>query len=120
MFPMAQFQILDDLMKISGSSKLHDCMRVWFVQQSHEDSFCAKLIHACCEHLRRVMAKNRVMIADMEALGHRGLALDSLDALKKTQERHRALLELLVDLCAQAKAGVREEEGNAMKMNDFN
>ena len=66
------------------------------------------------------MAINHTMILNMEALGPRGVALDSLDALRKTQEKHRVLLEKLVNLFNQAKAGVREEESNAIKMNGYN
>ena len=85
------------------------------MQQSCGDDALSKLIFDCCQHLRRVMAKNHTMILNMEALGARGVALDSLDALRKTQERHRVLLEKLVilfNLC--------EEESNAKRMNEFN
>ena len=76
------------------------------------------MLFACCQHLRRVMAKNHTMIVNMEALGARGVALDSLDALRKTQERHRVLLEKLNNLFNQAKSDVCEEESNDMKMNE--
>ena len=46
--------------------------------------------------------------------------MDTLEALRKTQEKHRVLLEKLAELFSQAKAGVREEETNAIKMNEFN
>ena len=60
------------------------------------------------------------MILNLEALGARGVALDSLDALRNTQEKHRVLLGKLVNLFNQAIAGVSEEESNAKKMNEFN
>ena len=117
---MTNFELLENLINILGSSKLHDCMRLWFVQQACEEDAFSKLLFDCCHHLRRVMAINHTMILNMEALGPRGVALDSLDALRKTQEKHRVLLEKLVNLFNQAKAGVREEESNAIKMNGYN
>ena len=60
------------------------------------------------------------MMADMEALGDRGVAVNCLKALRKTHSRHRAMIELLEDLLGQAQAGVHEEESNAVKMNENN
>ncbi|PWA55419.1 hypothetical protein CTI12_AA370010 [Artemisia annua] len=117
---MAQFQILDQLMNLAGSSNLHDRMRVWFVQQAMEDSAFANLLFVCCQHLRRVMNKHRIMMVDMEALGDRGVAVDSLEALRKSYNRQKSMLEIMTDLLAQARSGVREEEGNAVKMNENN
>ena len=117
---MANFELLENLMNISGSSELHDFMRLWFVQQSCEEDAFSKLLFDCCHHLRRVMAINHTMILNMEALGARGVALDSLDALRKTQERHRVLLEKLNNLFNQEKVDVCEEESNDKKMNEFN
>ncbi|PWA36624.1 hypothetical protein CTI12_AA598060 [Artemisia annua] len=110
---MAQFQILDELMNLAGSSNLHDRMRVWFVQQAMEDSAFANLLFVCCQHLRRIMNKHQIMMVDMEALGDRGVAVDSLEALRKSYNRQKSMLEIMKDLLAQARSGVREEEGNA-------
>ncbi|PWA49977.1 hypothetical protein CTI12_AA469990 [Artemisia annua] len=115
---MADFELLENLMNVSRSFKLHDCMCLWFVNQPCEDDAFSKLLFACCQHLRRVMAKNYTMIVNMEALGARGLALDFLDALRKTQERHCVLLEKSNNLFIQANAGVCEKESNAKKMNE--
>ena len=45
----------------------------------------------------------------MEAFGHRGVAIHSLDGLTMTQERIRVLIEKLVNLYKLSKAGVGEE-----------
>ncbi|PWA72877.1 exostosin-like protein [Artemisia annua] len=95
-----------------------DKRRLYKHMAACEDDAFSKLLFACCQHLRRVMAKNHTMIVNMEALGARGVALDSLDALINTHERHRVLLEKLNSLFNQAKAGVCEEESNAKKMNE--
>ncbi|PWA89150.1 hypothetical protein CTI12_AA114830 [Artemisia annua] len=50
----------------------------------------------------------------MEALGDRGVVVDSLEALRKTYNRHKSMLEIMTDLLAQARSGVREEEANAL------
>lgn len=60
------------------------------------------------------------MMENMEGLCSSDVAMESLNALKKTQKRHQVLLEELNDLFYYAKAGVCEEEYNAMKMNEFN
>lgn len=44
------------------------------------------------------------MILNMEGLGGRGVALDSLDAVRNIQEKHLVLLGKLVNLFNQAKA----------------
>ena len=59
-------------------------------------------------------------MVDIEALGDRGVAVDSLEALRKTYNRHKSMLEIMTDLLAQARSGVSEEEGNAVKMNENN
>lgn len=117
---MAEFQILEHLMKLAGSANLNDRMRLWFVKQADEELALGNLLFVCCEHMRRVMAKNRIMTVDLEALGNRGVATDCLDALRTTQTRHKAMLEVLTDMLAQVNAGVREEESNAIKMNENN
>ena len=90
------------------------------MQQSGEELALSNMIFVCCEHLRRVMNKNRIMIVDMEALGDRGVAKDCLVALRKTQARHKFMLELLTDLLTQVNAAFREEEANAASMNENN
>ncbi|PWA52344.1 hypothetical protein CTI12_AA454640 [Artemisia annua] len=107
-------------MNVAGSPKLHDGMRLWFVQQGDETDALSKLIFSCCMHLRRVIAKNHSMMANMEGLCDRDVAMESLVSLKKTQERHQLMLNKFNDLFNEAKDGVREEVANAVKMNKFN
>ncbi|PWA57145.1 protein PRD1 [Artemisia annua] len=98
--PMADFELLENLMNVSGSFKLHDCMRLWFMYQPCEDDAFSKLLFACCQHLRRVMAKNYTMIVNMEALGARGVALDFLGLELPSEEIQGEILFLLYKLCA--------------------
>lgn len=79
-------------MHVSGPSNLNDCMRLWFVQQAGEDDALWKLLFACCQHLRRVMAKNHTMIANMESLRGSDVIMQSLNALSKTQRGTGCLL----------------------------
>ncbi|PWA77087.1 hypothetical protein CTI12_AA229780 [Artemisia annua] len=106
-----------DLPCITATSNLESA---GYREQAMEDSAFANLLFVCCQHLRRVMNKHRIMMVDMEALGDRGVAVDSLEALRKTYNRHKAMLEIMTDLLAQARSGVSEEEGNAVKMNENN
>ena len=117
---MVDFEMVQNLMIVSGSSKLHDGMHLWFVQQGDEADALSKLIFSCCHHLRRVIAKNHIKMANMEGLCDRDVAMESLVSLRNTQERHELMLKKFIVLFKQAKHGVGEEVANAIKMNKFN
>ena len=117
---MAYFHNLNHLMELAGSSNLSDGMRLCFVQQATEDSAFSNLLFACCEHLRRVMTKNRVKMVNMETLALSVVTVACSDAMMRTQERHRAMLGVLTNLFIQAQAGVNEKESNVAKMNQNN
>nr|GEZ79972.1 hypothetical protein [Tanacetum cinerariifolium] len=74
---MAIFEVLDELMEITGLTELHKRMRFW----------------------------RRVLICEMEALGDRGVAVDSLECLKQTHTRETAKLACLTDVMAETLAG---------------
>ena len=105
---MADFEMVQNLMNVSGSSKLNDGMRLWFVQQGDEADALSKLIFSCCHHLRRVI-ENHIMMASMEGLCDRDVAMESLVYLSKTQERHELMLKKFIVLFKQAKHGVGEK-----------
>nr|GEW48100.1 hypothetical protein [Tanacetum cinerariifolium] len=70
----------------------------------------AKKIHDCCNDLRRKNARCRVLIHEMEALGERGVAIDSLESLKQTYARETAKLAALTYVIAESLAGIHEKE----------
>ena len=117
---MDQFENLNHLMELVGSPNLHDGMRLWFIQHATEDSSLGSLLFACCEHLRKVMTKNCVMMFNMETLVSGVVSVGCADAMNRTQERHRVMLGVLTNLLFQVQAGVHEEKGNATKMNQNN
>ncbi|GKE81730.1 hypothetical protein Tco_1551730 [Tanacetum coccineum] len=69
---MATFEVLDELMEITGSTELHKRMRFWFVQEIAEEEGLLKFLRDRCDDLRRKNARHRVLIHDIEALGERG------------------------------------------------
>nr|GEX12781.1 hypothetical protein [Tanacetum cinerariifolium] len=75
---MATFEVLDELIEITGSTELHKRMRFWFVQEIAEEEGLLKFLHDRCDDLRRKNVRRCVLIREMEALGERGVAVDSL------------------------------------------
>ncbi|GJT99512.1 hypothetical protein Tco_1109851 [Tanacetum coccineum] len=91
---MATFEVLNELMEITGSMELHKRMRFWG------------------ENVRR-----RVLIREMEALGERGVAVDSLECLKETHARETAKLAALTDAMVKSLAGIYEKERHVARMD---
>ncbi|GJR17036.1 hypothetical protein Tco_0965563 [Tanacetum coccineum] len=91
---MATFEVLDELMDITGSTNLHKRMRFWFVQEIAEEEGLLKFLRDRCDDLRRKNVRHRVLIHEMEALGEHGVAVDSLESLKQTHAR-----ETSFDIC---------------------
>ncbi|GJX12364.1 hypothetical protein Tco_0204122 [Tanacetum coccineum] len=104
-------------MEIIGSTKLHKCMQFWFVQEIAEEKGLLKFIRDRCDDSRRKNIRRRVLIHEMEALGERGVAVDSLKYLKQTHARETAKLAALTDAIAESLASIHEKEHHAAKMN---
>ncbi|GJX75337.1 hypothetical protein Tco_0313932 [Tanacetum coccineum] len=114
---MATFEVLDELMEITGSTELHKRMRFWFVQEIAEEEGLLKFLRDRCDDLRRKNARRRVLIREMEALGERGVAVDSLESLKQTHDRETAKLAALTDAIAESLAGIHEKERHVAKID---
>ncbi|GJT82351.1 hypothetical protein Tco_1056693 [Tanacetum coccineum] len=114
---MATFEVLDELMEITGSTELHKNMRFWFVQEIAKEEGLLKFLPDCCDDLRRKNARRRVLIREMEALEERGVAVDSLECLKQTHARKTAKLAGLTDVMAETLAGIHEKEGHKARMD---
>ncbi|GJW52573.1 hypothetical protein Tco_0096658 [Tanacetum coccineum] len=107
---MATYKVLDELMKITGSTELHKRMRFWFVQEIAEEEGLLKFLRDRCDDLRRKNVRRRVLICEMEALGERGVAVDSLESLKQTHARETAKLAALTDAITESLASIHEKE----------
>nr|GEZ07358.1 glycoside hydrolase, family 79 [Tanacetum cinerariifolium] len=59
----------------------------------------------------------RVLIREMEALGERGVAVDSLESLKQTHDRETAKLVALTYAIAESLAGIHEKERHLAKFD---
>nr|GEW73359.1 hypothetical protein [Tanacetum cinerariifolium] len=116
---MATFIVLDELMKITGSTELHKRMRFWFVQEITEEEGLQKFLRDRCDDLSRKNVRRRVLIREMEALGERGVAVDSLESLKQTHAKEIAKLAPLTDAIAESLAGIHEKERHVAK-SDLN
>ncbi|GJS12830.1 hypothetical protein Tco_0407302 [Tanacetum coccineum] len=114
---MATFEVLDELIKITGSTELHKRMRFWFVQETVEEEGLLKFLRDRCDDLRRKNARRRVLIREMEALGERGVVVDSLESLKQTHARETAKLAALTYAIAESLADIHEKEHHVAKMN---
>ncbi|GJS80281.1 hypothetical protein Tco_0730162 [Tanacetum coccineum] len=65
-----------------------------------------------CHDLRRKNARRRMLIREMEALGERGVAVDSLESLKQTHARETAKLAALTDTIAESLAGTDKSKNH--------
>ncbi|GJZ27550.1 hypothetical protein Tco_0571803 [Tanacetum coccineum] len=116
---MAIFEVLDELMEITDSTKLHKHMRFWFVQEIAKEEGFLKFLHDRCDDMRRRSARRHVLIGEMEALGARGVAVDSLDCLKQIQARETGKLAALIEVLAETQAGVHEKDGHISEEEGF-
>ncbi|GJR90683.1 hypothetical protein Tco_0214694 [Tanacetum coccineum] len=111
------FEVLDELMDITGSTELHKRMRFWFVQEIAKEEGLLKFLRDRCDGLRRKNARPRVLIHEIEALGERRVALDSLESLKQTHARETAKLAALTDAIAESLAGIHEKERHVARID---
>ncbi|GJX55085.1 hypothetical protein Tco_0284982 [Tanacetum coccineum] len=114
---MVTYKVLDELMKITGSTELHKRMRFWFMQEIVEEECLLKFLRDRCDDVRRKNVRRRVLIREMEALGERGVAVDSLESLKQTHARETAKLAALTDAIAESLAGIHEKERHVAKLD---
>ncbi|GJU19625.1 hypothetical protein Tco_1152967 [Tanacetum coccineum] len=114
---MATFDVLDELMEITGSTELHKRMRFWFVQETAEEEGLLKFLRDRCDDLRRKNVRRRVLIHEMETLGERGVAVDSLESLKQTHAKETAKLAALTDAIVESLAGIHEKERHVTKLD---
>ncbi|GJV99350.1 hypothetical protein Tco_1554602 [Tanacetum coccineum] len=114
---MATFEVLDELMKITGSTELHTRMRFWFVQEIAEEKGFLKFLRDRCDDLRRCSARSRVLIGEMEALGACVVVVDCLECLKQTHARENDKLATLTEVLVETQAGIHEKEGHVARMD---
>ncbi|GKE88251.1 hypothetical protein Tco_1565726 [Tanacetum coccineum] len=114
---MSTFEVLDELMKITGSTNLHKRIGFWFVQEIVEEEGLLKILCDRYDDLRRKNARRRMLIREMEALGERGVAVDSLESLKQTHARETAKLATLTDAIAESLARIHEKERHMAKID---
>ncbi|GJX09924.1 hypothetical protein Tco_0199783 [Tanacetum coccineum] len=76
-----------------------------------------KVLRDRCDDLRRKNARRRLLIHEIEALGERGVAVDSLESLKQTYARETAKLAALTDAIDESLAGIHEKERHVAKLD---
>nr|GEV94046.1 hypothetical protein [Tanacetum cinerariifolium] len=92
-------------------------MRFGFVQEIAKEEGLLKKIRDRCNDLRRKSARRRMLIREMEALGERGLVVDSLECLKQTYTRETTKLAALTDVMAETLSGIHKKEGRVARMD---
>ncbi|GJS05277.1 hypothetical protein Tco_0321785 [Tanacetum coccineum] len=97
---MAALYILDKLTEVANSSRLQDKMKVVFVQARGADESFIALMCDLCSTLRVSIAKNRRLIAELEALGQRAEAVKPFDYMKEMVVHDFAMLGVLEQLLA--------------------
>ncbi|GJU75371.1 hypothetical protein Tco_1272441 [Tanacetum coccineum] len=114
---MATFEVLNELIEITGLMKLHKRMWFWFVQEIAKEEGLLKFLRERCDDLRRKITRHRVLIHEMEALGDHRVAVDSLQSLKQTHARETAKLAGLTDVMAKTLVGIYEKEGHMARLD---
>ena len=95
-------------------------MSLWFRQEGVEAEVFKNLIRAAIDHLKRMIPKCRELIEENEALGPRGVAVESAESLKKTQDIENDLLATLIKVSGQADANIGMQEAFVKKMAENN
>ncbi|GJU69895.1 hypothetical protein Tco_1256154 [Tanacetum coccineum] len=106
------------LTKVFDSSRLHDKMKVVFVQARSEDESFAGLMRDLCFSLRISLSRKRRLIAELEALGERGDAFRSLDHMREIVARDSCRLGVLEQLFACTHVGMRLTDGYVADMEE--
>ncbi|GJU04934.1 hypothetical protein Tco_1121364 [Tanacetum coccineum] len=114
---MATFEVLDEPIEITCSTELHKRMRFWFVQEIAEKEGLLKFLCERCDDFMRKSARNRVLIREMEALGDRGVVVDSLESLKQTHARETTKFVGLTDVMTETLAGIHEKECHVARLD---
>nr|GEV40441.1 hypothetical protein [Tanacetum cinerariifolium] len=116
---MAALYILDKLAEVVGSSRLQDKMKIVFMQARGSDDSFITLMHDLCSALRVSIAKNRWLIAELEALGQRAKALKPLDYMKEIVGRDAATLGVLEQLLAASHVGMQLKASYVAEMGEI-
>nr|GEU57965.1 hypothetical protein [Tanacetum cinerariifolium] len=82
-----------------------------------EEEGLLRFLRDRCDGLRRKNARCHVLIREMEALGERVVAVDSLESLKQTHAREIAKLTALTDAIAESLAGIQDKERHVAKID---
>ncbi|GJR50871.1 hypothetical protein Tco_1401392 [Tanacetum coccineum] len=91
---MTTFEVLDELMEITGATKSYNRMRFWFVQEIAAEEGFLKFLGDQCDDMRTRITKRRVLIGEMEALGARGEVLVETQAGIHEKKGHVARMDL--------------------------
>ncbi|GKA91865.1 hypothetical protein Tco_0813790 [Tanacetum coccineum] len=115
---MDALYILDKLAEVADSSRLQDKMKIVFMQARGSDESFIALMRDLCSALRVSIAKNRRLIAELEALGQRAEALKPLDYMKEIVGRDSATLGVLEQLLAGTHVGMRLKASYVAEMEE--
>nr|GEW77067.1 zinc finger, CCHC-type [Tanacetum cinerariifolium] len=115
---VATFDVLDELMEITGSTELHKRMWFWFVQEIAKEQGLLKFLCERYDDLRRKSTRRRVLIREIDAVGDHRVAFDYLESLKKTHARETAKLAGLTYVMAENLAGIHKKESHVTSIEE--
>ncbi|GKB63988.1 hypothetical protein Tco_0920174, partial [Tanacetum coccineum] len=102
---MADLSLLEELGEVTGSSALHDRMRIWFCR--------------CCLDTTERIVKRQKFIEQLQVLSNRGVALDYVDRLKSIQMKELEKLRILNGLLVDSGTCVPEREAYVLDIDGF-
>nr|GEX58343.1 hypothetical protein [Tanacetum cinerariifolium] len=104
--------------EIAESSRLQDKIKLVFSRAHIEDESFIGLMHDICSGLRLTRTKNRRLIVELEALGQRGDALQSLEYMREMVIYDSAMLGALEQLLASTHVGMRLKASYVTDMDE--
>ncbi|GJX07213.1 hypothetical protein Tco_0195145 [Tanacetum coccineum] len=110
---------LNELINLSGESKVPKFMSFFFLQQITEEKAFANILRDQAGHVRNCLEKLHVMIYEMRKVRSM-VGNDSLDFLREIQQMENNKLKALTDLIAQTEDAIRKKEGHVdiMKLSE--
>nr|GFA11093.1 hypothetical protein [Tanacetum cinerariifolium] len=105
-----------NLTEVSGSDCLQDKIKIVFTQTDSEDGCFIGIVRDLCFVSRLGLSKNRMLIAELEALGQRVDAIRSLSYLREMVGRDSEMLGVLEQLLARTEVGRHLKAGYADDM----
>ncbi|GKC13269.1 hypothetical protein Tco_1010051 [Tanacetum coccineum] len=115
---MAAVYIPDKLSEVANSSRLEDKIKVVFSRACDLDESFIDLLRKLCSAIRVTITKDRILLAEFEALGHRVDVLKLLEYIREMVALDSERVGVLEQLLADAHFGMHLKAEYATDMGE--